>query len=154
MENKSATCEFLLHISQNRSPNRVCRPSKVSHCSSVTRILHPIRLFIARGKLLRVLLRRIFFNRSRQIFPPIRGTSHSRSDCISTTTITCKSNIFKQIHKQKLSARVNKQNHCLCTIRKHLIRLISHSKQETLKLLPPLTPCLPPTHSQGHKTCN
>ena len=75
------TCEFLLQISQNRSPNRVCPPSKVSHCSSVTRIRNPRRLFIAKGKFIKVLMLRVFFNR-RQIFPPIQGTSHSRSDCI------------------------------------------------------------------------
>ena len=72
MENFSTTCEFLLQISQNRSLNRVCPPSKVSHCCSVTRIRHPRRLFIANGKFVRVLMRRVFFNR-RQIFPPIRG---------------------------------------------------------------------------------
>ena len=44
MENISTTCEFLLQISQNDSPNRVCPPSKVSHCSSVTRIHKPRRL--------------------------------------------------------------------------------------------------------------
>ena len=72
MENFSTTCEFLLQISQNRSLNRVCPPSKVSHCCSVTRIRHPRRLFIANGKFVRVLMHRVFFNR-RQIFPPIRG---------------------------------------------------------------------------------
>ena len=80
MENISTTCEFFLQFSQNHSPNRVCPPSKVLHCPSVTRINNPRRLFIAKGKFLRVLMRRGFFNR-RQIFPPMRGTSHSRSDC-------------------------------------------------------------------------
>ena len=85
MENISTTCEILLQVSQNHSPNRVCPLSKVSHCSSVTRIHNLRRLFIAKEKFHRVLMRRVFFNR-RQIFPPIRGTSHSRSDCISVNT--------------------------------------------------------------------
>ena len=80
MENISTTCKFLLQISQNHSPNCICPPSKVSHCSSVTRIRNPRRLFIAKGKFLRVHMRQFFCNQ-RQIFPPIRGTSHSRSDC-------------------------------------------------------------------------
>ena len=85
-KNISTTSKFLLRISQNHSPNRACPPSKISHCSSVTRIRHPRRLFIAKGKFLRVLMRRVFFNR-RQILPSIRGTSHSRSDCIFKTII-------------------------------------------------------------------
>ena len=44
MANISTTCEFLLQISQNYSPNCVCPPSKISHCSSVTRIRDPRRL--------------------------------------------------------------------------------------------------------------
>ena len=86
MENISTTCEILLQVSQNHSPNRVCPLSfKVSRCSSVTRIQNLRRLFIAKEKFHRVLMRRDFFNR-RQIFPPIRGTSHLRSDCISVNT--------------------------------------------------------------------
>ena len=85
MENISTTCEILLQVSQNHSPNRVCPLGKVSRCSSVTRIQNLRRLFIAKEKFHRVLMRRDFFNR-RQIFPPIRGTSHLRSDCISVNT--------------------------------------------------------------------
>ena len=57
----------------------VLQVRKVSYCSSVTRIRNPRHLFIAKGKFLRVLMRRVLLNR-RQIFPPIRGTSHSRSE--------------------------------------------------------------------------
>ena len=69
MENISTTCEFLLQISQNHSPNRVCPPSKVSHCSSVTRIRNPRRLFIAKGKFLGVLMRRVFSTEDKYFLP-------------------------------------------------------------------------------------
>ena len=54
---------------------------------AITIICHPRRLFIAKGKFLRVLMHRVFFNQ-RQIFPPIRGTSHSRSGCTFNNNIT------------------------------------------------------------------
>ena len=73
MENISTTCKSLLQISQNRSPNRVCPPSKVSHCSSVTRINNPRRLFIANGKFLRVLMCRVFFQPKTSISSHLRN---------------------------------------------------------------------------------
>ena len=48
-------------------------PSKVSHCSSVTRTRQPRRLFIAKGKFLRVLTLRVFFQPKKNI------SSHSRN---------------------------------------------------------------------------
>ena len=118
MENISTTCEFLLQISQNHSPNRVCPPSKVSHCSSVTRIRNPRRLFIAKGKFLRVLMRRVFFNR-RLIFPPIRGTSHSRSDC-TCSALHCSQNVTSMCPRMAKHASYNRATcrayHCQCTL--------------------------------------
>ena len=52
---------------------RVCPPSKVSHCSSVTRIHNPRRLFTAKRKFLRVLMHAPSFFQ-----PKTNISSHSR----------------------------------------------------------------------------
>ena len=80
MESISTTCKFLLQISQNHSLNRVCPSSKVSHCSSVTRIRNPRRLFIAKVKFLRGFMRRVLFSTEDKYFlpfeePRIRGVT-------------------------------------------------------------------------------
>ena len=62
---------FYFNISQNHSPNRVCPPSKVSHCSSVTRIRNPS---------VYLLLKENFSEFSCAEF--FSTESHSRSECI------------------------------------------------------------------------
>ena len=97
-KNISTTCGFLLQISQNHSPNCVCPPSKVSHCSSVIRIRHPRRLFIAKGKFLRVLMRWVvFFSTEDKYFLPF-GEPRIRGVTVHLTLQTCMLGSKKQWH--------------------------------------------------------